>query len=362
MIRLLGKRARLHIDVTKTSSLVPVLSKPLHIHNRSSCNITPWEIHLKPSFRRVPFIVHRLILAMSSPVFEAMFYGPMAEKADLTLPDDPPEAFVFLMGYIYKGNASLPNVDMAVMVYKLANKYQMSSLFSVCSEYLQSRVDLNNLALVYEMSFLYEDSELKQKCRKVVSESREILSSPGVGQLTVQCMEDLLQQELPVQSEVAVFEGLLQWGTLQSGNSSTSAKCPKGLRQEIETLLPHIRFLTMTLDDFVEHVMPSGVLTPEESNAIMMNIKRVLNITLPAICSPNRKTRLSYQISLGRGNNIGENPTMIKRGSKLIEEEPFAALDDLYGELAFPETFCLSHQQWPAGSILWAWMSSTYFQ
>ncbi|XP_064080310.1 BTB/POZ domain-containing protein 3-like [Macrobrachium nipponense] len=258
--------------------------------------------------------VHRLILAMSSPVFEAMFYGPMAEKGDLTLPEDPPEAFTFLMGYIYKGNASLPDVEMAVMVYKLASKYQMSSLQSVCSKYLQSHVDLKNLALVYEMSFFYDDSKLKQKCRKVVSESHEILSSPDVGQLSVQCMEDLLQQKLPVKSEVAVFRGLLRWGTLQSENSSTSAKCPKGLRQEIEMLLPHIRFLTMTLDDFVEHVMPSGVLTPEESTAIMMNIKRVLDISLPAICSPSRETRVCsqlHQISLRRGNIVLRIPTII---------------------------------------------------
>ncbi|XP_066981919.1 BTB/POZ domain-containing protein 6-B-like isoform X1 [Macrobrachium rosenbergii] len=259
--------------------------------------------------------VHRLILAMSSPVFEAMFYGPMAEKGDLTLPEDPPKAFAFLMGYIYKGNASLPDVDMAVMVYKLASKYQMGSLCSVCSEYLQSHTDLNNLALLYEMSFLYEDSKLKEKCRKVVNDSRQILSSPRVGQLSPQCMEDLLQQKLPVESEVAVFKGLLQWGTLQADNSSTSTEWTKGLRQEIETLLPHIRFLTMTLDDFVEHVMPSGVLTPEESNAIMMNIKRVGNISLPVICSPNRETRVAcsrlHQISLRIGNHVIGKPTII---------------------------------------------------
>lgn len=269
--------------------------------------------------------VHRLILAMSSPVFEAMFYGPMAEKGDLTLPEDPPEAFTFLMGYIYKGNASLPDIEMAVMVYKLASKYQMSSLCSVCSQYLQSHVDLNNLALLYEMSFLYEDSKLKQKCRKVVNDSRQILFPPRVGQLSPQCMEDLLQQKLPVESEVAVFKGLLQWGKLQADNSSTSTEGPKGLRQEIETLLPHIRFLTMTLDDFVDHVMPSGVLTPEESNAIMMNIRRVGSISLPAVCSPNRETRASYSqlhpISLRSVNHVIEKPTIINRNAFLKKKD-----------------------------------------
>lgn len=42
---------------------------------------------------------HRLILAMSSPVFEAMFYGGMAEKSDkpIEILDVQPEAFKALL-------------------------------------------------------------------------------------------------------------------------------------------------------------------------------------------------------------------------------------------------------------------------
>lgn len=77
---------------------------------------------------------HRLILAMSSPVFERMLFGPLAEGEELKLPEDPPEAFKWLMKYIYHGTKELADVKLTVQVYHLASKYQMDALGSLCSK------------------------------------------------------------------------------------------------------------------------------------------------------------------------------------------------------------------------------------
>lgn len=81
-----------------------------------------------------PQKAHRLILAMSSPVFERMLFGPLAEGEELKLPEDPPEAFKWLMKYIYHGTKELADVKLAVQVYHLASKYQMDALSSLCSK------------------------------------------------------------------------------------------------------------------------------------------------------------------------------------------------------------------------------------
>ncbi|KAK7075539.1 hypothetical protein SK128_001966, partial [Halocaridina rubra] len=77
---------------------------------------------------------HRLILAMSSPVFEAMLFGPLAEGPELRLNEDPPEAFEWVLEYIYKGQTQLQSVVQAVQIYQLASIYQLEHLISVCSE------------------------------------------------------------------------------------------------------------------------------------------------------------------------------------------------------------------------------------
>lgn len=73
---------------------------------------------------------------MSSPVFEAMLFGPLAELEGrvLHLQDESPEAFKCLMQYMYLGRLALPRVEVAVEVLRLARRYQMVGLFSFISQ------------------------------------------------------------------------------------------------------------------------------------------------------------------------------------------------------------------------------------
>lgn len=77
---------------------------------------------------------HRLLLAMSSPVFEAMLYGPLAEGDELVLPDDPPEAFEWLLNHLYMNDTQLPHAGLTTKVYMLASKYQLDNVCKICSK------------------------------------------------------------------------------------------------------------------------------------------------------------------------------------------------------------------------------------
>ncbi|CAL4171084.1 unnamed protein product, partial [Meganyctiphanes norvegica] len=80
------------------------------------------------------FKVHRLVLSMWSVVFKAMLFGPMAEGDTITLAEDPPEAFGWLLTYMYTGKTELPSVELALEVYLLANKYLLTHITTVCSK------------------------------------------------------------------------------------------------------------------------------------------------------------------------------------------------------------------------------------
>lgn len=67
------------------------------------------------------------------------------------------------------------------------------------------------------------------------------------------------------------------------------------LRQEIEDLLPLVRFLAMSCNEIVRHVLPSGVFTQEESTSILMNIECSKNAPpLPGACSTLRQRREQF--------------------------------------------------------------------
>ncbi|XP_069976252.1 BTB/POZ domain-containing protein 6-B-like [Penaeus vannamei] len=101
---------------------------------------------------------HRLLLAMSSPVFEAMLYGPLAGDDTLALPEDPPEAFEWLLNHLYMNETQLPDVTLAAKVYLLGSKYQLDNVCKIwsevdaCEDTTASKDKSNCLALAYSFS------------------------------------------------------------------------------------------------------------------------------------------------------------------------------------------------------------------
>ncbi|XP_047487663.1 BTB/POZ domain-containing protein 6-B-like isoform X1 [Penaeus chinensis] len=298
---------------------------------------------------------HRLVLAMTSPVFEAMLYGPLAEGEELNLHEDPPEAFEWLLEYMYRGHIQMPEVRLAVQVYQLASKYQVEALMVLCSKYLQETLRPENLAEMYDTAVLLEDEHLLQRCYEVVDlYPTAVLSSPSFGLLSRGALRHLLQRPLHIPTEVILLKALLACSSgaapsvcqiakhyrrvLQEQHATRStlwfyASCmidtdfprlfcslkwgqarrsTKGLRDEISDFLPMVRFLSMTTDEFVEHVMPSGVLSLQEISSILMNIKELMDVPLPTICCPTRDKRLCYVDSLLRRLTLSTTPALAR--------------------------------------------------
>ncbi|XP_047489843.1 BTB/POZ domain-containing protein 6-like [Penaeus chinensis] len=101
---------------------------------------------------------HRLLLAMSSPAFEAMVYGPLAKDGQLALPEDPPEAFEWLLNHLYKNETQLSDARLATKVYLLASKYQLDNVCKICSQVLLNDVTPENFPDVFEFATLKEIS------------------------------------------------------------------------------------------------------------------------------------------------------------------------------------------------------------
>ncbi|CAL4172123.1 unnamed protein product, partial [Meganyctiphanes norvegica] len=136
-------------DSSSTSASSEVAVAP-----QQQWNTAPWQCQLANSKQRLTCMLessrlhdqvftfndgssikaHRLLLAMCSPVFEAMFFGPNSEGPSVHLPEDPPEAFAWILRYCYTDHVSLPNVDTALQIYQLAHRYQMDSLVAICKD------------------------------------------------------------------------------------------------------------------------------------------------------------------------------------------------------------------------------------
>ncbi|XP_058802674.1 uncharacterized protein LOC131670783 [Phymastichus coffea] len=218
---------------------------------------------------------HKVFLAMSSPVFEAMFYGGMAEKNDpIPIRDVQPEAFKALLEYIYTDRVDLGSFELACELCYCAKKYMLPFLVEECTKFLWSDLSPKKACRAYEFAKLFEEPVLMEKCLQIMrSKTNEVineLSWDDVEQDTVLTLLD--QEELTVSSELDLFSALERWARAECTRKSLDPTDSKSLKSVIGNALSKIRFLTFSPQEFAEGPGKSPLLSQEEAFALLMNI------------------------------------------------------------------------------------------
>ena len=99
---------------------------------------------------------HKFVLSVGSPVFEAMFYGELAETRDaIELPDCEYDSLLELFRYMYSDEVNLSGSNVMGVFY-VAKKYMVPSLADKCTEYLQNNLDPSNVFNILPTAEKYE--------------------------------------------------------------------------------------------------------------------------------------------------------------------------------------------------------------
>ncbi|KAF2348590.1 BTB/Kelch-associated [Trinorchestia longiramus] len=214
--------------------------------------------------------VHRLVLAMSSPVLEDLVYSTSTPELELDV--ESPPAFKWLLANMYMGCSNLAGVELASHVYALAHKYEMDAIVHHCKQYLLTRVSTVDCHYAYHGAMCCGDLELASRCAQIASGAWAQGRNTVMRSLPRSGLRHLLMQDrLCVASECSLFQAVVDWGQHQLKNKGSDSE--KDLRQEVEEFLPLIRFFAMTPEEFLDKVSPSCVLASDECVAILMNLR-----------------------------------------------------------------------------------------
>ena len=116
---------------------------------------------------------HKFVLSISSPVFEAMFYGELAETKDsIELPDCEYESLLELFRFMYSDEANLSGSNVMGVLY-LAKKYMVPSLADKCTDYIQDKLDASNAFSILPKAHQFDEKRLVKRCWKVIDEQCE---------------------------------------------------------------------------------------------------------------------------------------------------------------------------------------------
>ena len=255
--------------------------------------VAPKAIGESKSKQVIP--AHKFVLSISSPVFEAMFYGELAETRDsIELPDCEYESLLELFRYIYIDEATLCGSNVMGVLY-LAKKYMVPSLVDKCKEYLQDNLDPSNVFSI--LPFVqYEENSLGDRCWKVIDENtEEAVKSDEFATIERSLLEAVVVRNSLMIEEIELFKAVDLWARKECERQGLK-KYGLVKRQLLgEEVIKEIRFPTMKQEDFASVVLDSRLLATDE---IVNLIKYFNNVSTSATRFPETKR------SFYRGNNV----------------------------------------------------------
>ena len=170
---------------------------------------------------------HKFILAIGSPVFEAMFYGELAEtKETIELPDCDYESLLELFRYLYSDEVNLSGSNVMGVLY-LAKKYIVPSLTNKCAEYLKEKLDPSNVFSILPFAQKYEEKALVDRCWMLIENHTEAaVKSEGFETIERSLLEEVVARDNLSIKEVSLFQAVDRWATTQCEKQGLAEEGP----------------------------------------------------------------------------------------------------------------------------------------
>ena len=239
------------------------------------------------------FHAHKYVLATSSAVFFAMFYGNLAQKeSTIRIPDADEESFEEFLRYLYTDDCKI-TTENAIGVIYLAKKYLIPSLAEKCCKVLEESIKPDNVFMVLEQAIQFDEKKLEAKCWDIVLwETLKCINSDAFCSIGSHTLNALLKRESLTVAEVELFKAVLKWVDSECAKQGINIEEDKTARRRVlgDTVY-EISFLEMSLEDFAKYVSSTGILTEAEVISIFQKFSGLDVADLTKWKEPRKKQR-----------------------------------------------------------------------
>jgi len=234
--------------------------------------------------RRIP--AHRVVLAASSDIFEAMLYptdfpddkvadkkGEKDDKSALLSTDDKekeieisdvkPAIFRTLLAAVYGDTADIKADELPELIIA-AKKFQLEGLRLLCVQFMEEGVTVDSACKLFENAHKMLN-EKNFGLSFIEENATEIVASPSFDTLSKGRLMDILKSNRLSIDEIDLFKGVLRWATTECKRQNLKDTV-ESKKKVLEDIIPIIRFPLMAMEDVATFVSPSGML---ESNQLL---------------------------------------------------------------------------------------------
>ncbi|XP_054087498.1 uncharacterized protein LOC105212840 isoform X2 [Zeugodacus cucurbitae] len=303
---------------------------------------------------------HKLILAMSSPVFERMFYGNLPDESDpILIPDVQPDAFQAMLEYIYSDRISISSFDKACELCYVAKKYMLPYVVEQCTHFLWADLSPKNACRAYEFAKLFDEPRLMQSSMSIIAaNTRDVLADPSFVDIEISTLMAILDQDrLNITSELELFNALVKYASdralfvenecVQMTASTSSDKGSLQHSFDIENNTSEIVEIKMEPDvSSLVHNRQENT----DTNQLVEDVVVVDNDTAGTYEEKNRHITASSEITVQKIRFLTLTPQQFAEGparSKLLKQHEALAIlikisSPTINDCPMPEGFCNS--------------------
>ncbi|XP_068754676.1 BTB/POZ domain-containing protein 6-like [Montipora capricornis] len=261
---------------------------------------------------------HKFVLSISSPVFEAMFYGELAETSrSIELPDCEYNSLLELFRFMYSDEVNLSGSNVMEVFY-LAKKYMVPSLVDKCSKYVQNNLNPSNVLSILPLAEKYDDKALVDRCWKVIdTQSEEVVTSDGFAAIQRSLLEAIISRDTLTLKEIDLFKAVHLWATKQCKKQGLKANGEAKTGILGEAVVKKIRFPLMKEEEFATIVLDAKILTPDEVITLVKFFNSALAAT-PVGFPETKRSSLSpvFRGTCDRFNLVNRGRCRDYRGKK----------------------------------------------
>lgn len=228
------------------------------------------DVHFLVGKDNVRIPGHKYVLAISSPVFFAMFYGRMAEPAgDVAITDSEVDCFTELLRFIYADEAIL-TLDNALGVLYLAEKYMVPVLAAKCINYVEASLNPDNALTVLCHARYLAKEDLQERCWNMIDTyTNQVLESEAFLELDSETLSLLVKRNTISVKEIQMFKAVHQWSESECVRRAIEADT-ENKRAVASQAMKFIRFPLMSPLEFADEVARSGLLSYEETTNVFL--------------------------------------------------------------------------------------------
>jgi hypothetical protein len=284
-------------DIDWQSTKNTVLERNSHMFNNSDMS----DISFTCEGSDKILYAHKYVLATSSAVFNAMFYGDLAEKNSVVhLSDTDEKSLEEFLRFLYTDECNL-TTDNVMSVMNLSKKYIVLSLTEYVKAQLIRDTEPGNVLVILEQAIHFEEKDLEAKCWQVIEwRTSEVVNSANFINIKQTTLASLLKRNNLTIPELDLFQAVLKWTNHQCSQKSLELTT-ENRRSVIGEAVYDLRFIAINQEEFAKHVSKSGLLIAEELVPIYEKFNKVesplLKWELPEREKPFKATNKKIRIS-----------------------------------------------------------------